>query len=85
MRSNLALVFAGGRQAGSWGGKGRETGVPQIEQDGGLFSLGVTDSSVDQQCRTDFCAPKHARDSFNLTASAESRFSVDDSVVNAEG
>ena len=41
--------------------------VPQIEQDGGLFSLGLTGSSVDQQCRTDFCAPKYARDSFNLT------------------
>ena len=49
-------------------------GVPQIEQDGGLFSLGVTGSNVDQQCRTELCAPKYARDSFNLTTSMDSRF-----------
>ena len=61
--------------------------MPQIEQDGGLFSLGVTGSSVDQQqCRTDFCAPKHARDSINLiTTSVDSGYSIDDSVVNADG
>ncbi len=28
--------------------------VPQIEQDGGLFSLSMTGSRVDQQRRTDF-------------------------------
>ena len=47
MGESLALGGAWGRQAGTgWGwndgvgvGKGRETGVPQIEQDGGLFSL----------------------------------------------
>ena len=29
------------------------------------------------QCRTDFCVPKYARDSFNLTTSVESGFLVD--------
>ena len=53
MRSNLAIVVAGGREAGTgwWDdrvgvGRGREIGVPQIEQDDGLFSLGLTGSSV---------------------------------------
>ncbi|CAN0134237.1 unnamed protein product [Pylaiella littoralis] len=70
----LALTVAGGKEVGTGcysGGFGVgtrfERGVPQIEQDGGRFSLGVTDSSIDQQCRTDFCAPKYVRDSFNLT------------------
>ena len=47
---SLALGGAGGREAGTgWGwndgvgvGRGREMGVPQIEQDGGLFSLGLS-------------------------------------------
>ena len=42
-------------------------GVSRIEQDGLLFALGVTGISIDQQCRTDFCAPKYTRDSLNLT------------------
>ena len=41
-------------------------GVSEIEQDGGRFALGVTGSSVDQQFRTAYCAPKYARDSLNL-------------------
>ena len=41
--------------------------VPQEEQEGGCSSLDVTGDRVDQQCRTDFCVPKYARDSFNLT------------------
>jgi len=40
-------------------------GVLQNEQDGGRFALGMTGSSIDEQCRTDFCQPKHARDSYN--------------------
>ena len=38
---------------------------------------GVTGSSVDQQCRTDFCAPRYARDSFDLTTSVDKRFLFD--------
>ena len=54
--------------------------VPQEEQDGGCSSLDVTGGHVDQQCRTDFCVPKYARDSFNLTTSSvESGFLVDGS------
>ena len=54
---SLALGGAGGREAGTgwwWDdgirvGKGREVGVPQFEDDGGLLSLGVAGISVDQQ------------------------------------
>ena len=80
----MVLGGAGGREAGTgwWNGgvgvgNGREMGVLQIEQDGGLFSLGGTGSSGDQQCRTDFCAPKDARDIFNLTTSVDSGFLFD--------
>lgn len=52
--------------------EGLVTGVPQIERDGGRFPLGVPGGSIDQQCRTDFCALKYARSSFNLTTSVES-------------
>ena len=51
---SLALEGAGSREAeagwrnGEVGvGKGRDMGVPKIEQDGGRFALGVTSSSVD--------------------------------------
>ena len=53
--------------------------VPQEEQDGGCSSLGVTGGRVEQQCRTDFCVPRYARDSFNLTTSVEGGFLVDGS------
>ena len=53
--------------------------MPQEEQDGGCSSLDVTGGRVEQQCRTDFCVPKYARDSFNLTTSVESGFLVDGS------
>ncbi|CAB1099548.1 unnamed protein product [Ectocarpus sp. CCAP 1310/34] len=81
----LALVVAGGgKEVGTGGGSvgglgehGLEWGLPQKEQDGGCFSLGVTGGSIDQQCRTDVCAPKYACDSFNLTTSVESGFLFD--------
>ena len=45
----LTLAFAGGKEAGTrgcrggvWGEYGLEWGMPQKEQDGGCFSLGVT-------------------------------------------
>ena len=79
-----AFAVAGGEEVGTgWrGGRcegegGFAGGVPQREQDGGRCSLGVTGNIVDQQCRTDFCAPKYARDSFNLTITVESGFLVD--------
>ena len=62
---------------GGCGGEGFEWGEPQREQDGGCFSLGVTGSSIEQQDRKDFCAPKYARDSFYLTTSVESGFLFD--------
>ena len=61
------------------GGDGICRVVPQEEQDGGCSSLDVTGGRVEQQCRTDVCVPKDARDSFNLTTSAESGFLVDGS------
>ena len=52
----------------------------QEEQDGGCSSLDVTGGRVEQQYRIDFCVPKNARDSFNLTTSSvESGFVVDGS------
>ena len=72
----LALGAAGGREeegmgcaGGGCGGDGIGRVVPQEEQDGGCSTLDVTGGRVDQQCRTDFCVPKYARDSFNLTTS----------------
>ena len=53
--------------------------VPQEEQGGGCSSPDVTGGRVEQQCRTDFCVPKYARDSVNLTSSVESGFPVDGS------
>ena len=77
----MALGGADGRveRTGWWNdgvgvGKGLEMRVPHIEQDGGLFSLGLTGSSVDQQHRTELCAPKYARDGFDLTTSMDSGF-----------
>ena len=53
---------------------------PYEEQDGGCSSLDGTGGRVDQQCCTDFCVPKYARDSLNLTTSSvESGFLVDGS------
>ena len=65
-------VGCGGHEIGRGGAPGRA-------KDGGCSSLDVTDGRVDQQCRTDFCVPKYARDSFNLTTSVESGFLVDGS------
>ncbi|CAB1101373.1 unnamed protein product [Ectocarpus sp. CCAP 1310/34] len=80
----LALVVEGGKEVGTDGGSvgglgehGLEWGLPQKEHDGGCFSLGVTGGNIDQRCRTDFCAPKYACDSFNLTTSVESGFLFD--------
>ena len=82
----LALGAAGGRAekgmgcAGvGCGGDGIGRVVPQEEQDGGCSPLDVTGGRVDQQCRADFCVPKYARDSFNLTTSVESGFLGDGS------
>ncbi|CAN0327319.1 unnamed protein product [Ectocarpus sp. 8 AP-2014] len=79
----LALGAAGGRAEEGRGCAGVGCGehgigrvVPQEEQDGGWISLDVTGGRVEQQCRTDFCVPKYARDSFNLTTSVESGFLV---------
>lgn len=61
-------------------------GGVQREQDGGCFSLGVTGSSIEQQCRTDFRALKYARDRLNLTTSfGGKRISVRYIVGSAEG
>ncbi len=54
----LALAGAGGREIGTgWRsgdgfgvGNELERGVPQIEQDNGLFSLSMTGSKVGEQC-----------------------------------
>ncbi|CAB1105457.1 unnamed protein product [Ectocarpus sp. CCAP 1310/34] len=80
----LALVVAGGKEVGTRGGSvgglgehGLEWGVPQKEQGGGCFSLGVTGGSIDQQSRTHFCAPKYACESFNLATWVESGFLFD--------
>ena len=82
----MAVEAVGGRveKSGVWegvgcGDKGIGGVVPHEEQNGGCISLDVTGGSVEQQCRTDFCAPKHARDSFNQTTSVESGFLVDGS------
>ena len=66
-----------GCEEGGCGGDGIGRVVPQEEQDGGCSSPDVTGGRVEQQCRTDFCMPKYARDSFNLTTSVESGFLVD--------
>ena len=58
-----------GCAGGGCGGDGIERVVPQEEQDGGCSSLDDTGGRVDQECRTDFCVPKYARDSFTLTTS----------------
>ena len=78
------LLAAGGRAeegtgcpGAGCGGDGIGRVVPQEEQDGGCSSMDVTGGRVDQQCRTDCCVPKYARDSFNLTTSVESGFVVD--------
>jgi len=72
----LSIVFGVWRGTGGCSDGCREEGLgsggAHREQDGGGPSLGVTGSSIDQQCRTDFCATKYARDSFNLTTSVES-------------
>ena len=67
----LAVGAAGGRTEESGGRGERVIGrvVPQEEQDGGCSTLDAAGGRVDQQCRTDFCVPKYARDSFNLTTS----------------
>ena len=54
-------VGTGWRSGGLGVGEGDEMGLSRIEWDGGLLSLGVTGSSIDQQCRTGFRAPKYAR------------------------
>ena len=60
-----------GRGCAGFGCGGHRIGrvVPPEEQDGGFSSLDVTGGRVNQQCRTDFCVPKYASDSFNLTTS----------------
>jgi len=82
----LALEVAGGREAGTgwysggfWVGSGPERGAPQIEQDGSLFSLGITGSRVDQQCHALTFARRNMRAtaSLNLITSVESGFLVD--------
>ena len=66
----LALEAAGGREeeetgcaGGGCGGDGIGRVVPQEAREGGCSSLDVTGARVEHQCRTDFCVPKHARDS----------------------
>lgn len=48
-------------------------------------SLGVTGSSIEQLCRTDFCAPKFARYSFQPNHFGGRRISVRFDVGSAEG
>jgi len=47
--------------------------VYKKEQNGGGFSL-VTGGLIEQQCRTEFCEPKYARNSWNLATFVESGF-----------
>ena len=70
-----------GCAGGGCGEDGIRRVVPQEEQDGGCSSLDVIGGRVDQQCRTDFCVPKYAHDSLNLTTSVESGFLVDGSSI----
>lgn len=56
-----------------WGGEGFESGASEGAKDGGRFSLGVNGSSIEQQYRTDFCALKCERDSFNLATSFDGK------------
>lgn len=49
-------------------------GEPQRAQDGGCFSMGVTELGIADQCRTYVCAPKFTRDSFEVTTSMERGF-----------
>ena len=50
---------------------------PQEERDGRDSLIGTTDSSVDQQHRTTFCALKHARSSNKPAILMDSGFLVD--------
>ena len=76
-RGDLALAVGGGKGvghgccSGDVGGEGLEMGGLQREQDGGCFSLGVTEISIGQPCRMYFCAPKYARGSFKPTISMD--------------
>jgi len=65
----LQLQLAGRQdRGGAWRILRWETWLSQIDKKGGFYSLEVTH----QQCRTDFVAPKCARDSFNIVTSVDS-------------
>ena len=57
--------------------------VSQEEQDGGCSSVDVTGGRLEQQCRTDFCVPEYARDSFNPTTSFGGKRIFDRRVVGS--
>ena len=80
-----ALAVGGGRVRGTrskssnsvWGEGLEEVEKLQRERDGRDSLIGTTDSSVDQQHRTTFCALKHARSSNKPAISMDSGFLVD--------
>ena len=84
-KEDLALAVGGGRVRGTrskgsgntWG-EGLENKVEELqrERDGRGSLLGTTDSSVDQQHRTTFCALEHARSSYKPAIFMDSGFLV---------
>ena len=85
-KEDRALAVGGGRVRGT-GSKGsastwregleNKVEEPQEERDGRDSLLGTTDSSVDQQHRTTFCASKRARSSYKPAIFMDSGFLVD--------
>ena len=64
---DLALAVGGSKVRGGRGGvcgEGAKRAGSQREQDGGDSFPDTTDSSVEQQYRTVFCALKHTRSSY---------------------
>jgi len=51
-----------------------QRGVPKVEQDGGLFSLGMTDSSVEMSNAAQTSAPKYVCDTLKLNILVEDGF-----------
>ena len=81
-----ALAVGGGTVRGKrsksgnsvWGEGLEEVKEPQEERDGRDSLISTTDSSVDQQHRTTFCALKHARSSYKPTILMGGGFLADD-------
>ena len=84
-KEDWALAVGGGRVRGRgskssnsmWGEGLEEVEKLQRERDGRDSLIGTTDSSVDQQHRTTFCALKHARSSNKPAISMDSGCLVD--------